>query len=177
MTRYEKGFIEKCAEYGVDGRKFLFNIEKQAKLDAKGFQKVLKALAEGKDVYGRANGAIDSLMTTGRMTHDVYQNLDQLREFPRLVSNLRKILGLQPKETTFPRILRGARNGGSAMGIPEFRAQQLPKSQAVGEFLDRLGYSAKTQYYDPSKASVLDKYLPGIDELFPRMSSKTPPLR
>jgi len=35
MTRYEKGFIEKCAEHGVDGSRLL---SKSARFSGKGFQ-------------------------------------------------------------------------------------------------------------------------------------------
>ena len=41
MTRYEKGFIEKCAEYGVDGAAVLSHMQKQA-----GIERVLKAISK-----------------------------------------------------------------------------------------------------------------------------------
>jgi len=41
MTRYEKGFIEKCAEYGVDGNAVLEQMQKRA-----GLERVLSAIGK-----------------------------------------------------------------------------------------------------------------------------------
>jgi len=74
MTRYEKGFIEKCAEYGVDGRALL----KQASEDS-----ILK-----NTVNATAIGALG-----GAGTMAAYKA-------PELVKSLRgvKELGFFPKE-------------------------------------------------------------------------------
>ena len=84
MTRYEKGFIEKCAEYGVDSGTAISLMQKVATLTPKGAGKLLFNVFSKTDANGlahyadRANRSMKFLDRLGKLTPDVKSNLEHI---------------------------------------------------------------------------------------------------
>ena len=90
MTRYEQGFMNKCAEYGVDG----FELLKQAKLTPGNAAKFLNNVFNGKyksvrhsvtgsqhNIYSNRISRIEELLRRlGKLSDPVKENLEHMQK-------------------------------------------------------------------------------------------------
>jgi hypothetical protein len=79
MTRYEQGFLTKCAEYGLDSGTAMQLMQKQALLKGDGVRKlVFQVLPKKKDIdviRRNIDFALESLHRKGKLTPSVRENL------------------------------------------------------------------------------------------------------
>ena len=73
MTRYEKGFLTKCAEYGVDGRALLMKNAGGAKFKPDGLKRAGRALINFFGSFGRVKSPIGETVSEGSM-HRAYRD-------------------------------------------------------------------------------------------------------
>lgn len=84
MTRYEQGFMNKCAEHGLSTGAAIVLMQKQAKLSQKGVFTLLNKFKTFKNLKGFDNMADRSrrakllLKRLGTLTPEVEENLDQI---------------------------------------------------------------------------------------------------
>lgn len=102
MTPYEQGFMDKCAELGVDPRAML----KQAALPAAGVSRLIKAFDAGRassSVFSRAMRSLCFLESTGRITPQARENLVQVANLAGVAGPMQRL-----RQLHYDYLLRGA---------------------------------------------------------------------